>query len=246
MSVSNWSTDEPPQFGINPILSIVELDDDGNPLGGGGTGAVATLPFQVAFPDDMGSEPIVLGNSASQNVAFNTVATSTFSNDLHLSVTSDAADTDDFHVSVSPDVIVAPGTGQANVVIETTPDTRPRQYIVTVAATSIDAATGVAQTSSNTFIVDLRCTPPFILGSDQAQPVTAPNGTSATVSVTASGTGPYRYQWYRGFRGMTFSPVEGATSNTLTVPALGTELYWVRISNACGSVDSNSVFVTGQ
>lgn len=238
-----WSTDTPPQLSINPILAIQELDENGNP-DGGSSGGAATVPFAVVF-SSIGSDPVLMANDASQSIPFSTVAGSSFNNDLHLSATSNADETDDFHVSVTPDFLAAPGVGEAQVVINTTANTRPRQYIVTVAATSIDAATGETLTSSTSFIVDLQCTPPFIIATDQPAAANASNGSNVDVSVVASGTGPFTYQWYRGFRGMTFSPVDGATSEKLTVPAQGVESYWVRVSNACGSADSNAATVTG-
>lgn len=67
---------------------------------------------------------------------------------------------------------------------------------------------------------------------------------SATLAVVASGTTPLAYQWYQGISGNTSAPV-GTNSASFTTPKLtATTSYWVRISNACGSANSNTATVT--
>ena len=62
-----------------------------------------------------------------------------------------------------------------------------------------------------------------------------------TLTVDATGTGPFSYQWYQGASGDTSNPVNGATSASFTTPALtSTTSYWVRISNGTGPVNSNT------
>jgi hypothetical protein len=77
----------------------------------------------------------------------------------------------------------------------------------------------------------------------QPQPQIVADGSSATFSVVAGGTGPITYQWYRN--GIAIS---GATATTYTtpptVPANNGSLFYVDISNAYGSVDSNTVSLT--
>jgi hypothetical protein len=69
-------------------------------------------------------------------------------------------------------------------------------------------------------------------------------GQSTTLTVGASGTTPLYYQWYLGTSGNTSTPVPGAGGASLTVtPAVGTN-YWVRVSNACGAVNSATVTVS--
>jgi hypothetical protein len=186
-------------------------------------------PFQISLPSELTVAPLVLSNSGQQALKIQTLIDSTFDSDLHLSVFANALEQEDFHVEVSPSVIAAPGAGDAEITIHTGPLTRPRRYMVTVFAT----AAGVTQGTS--FVVEVVCTPPFILGVDQ--PVPSLNGPRTQVSLQAkpSGTGPYSYQWFRGFPGMTRDPL--ATAPTLVVPN-ETGTYWVRISNACGSTDS--------
>jgi hypothetical protein len=79
----------------------------------------------------------------------------------------------------------------------------------------------------------------------QPQSATIPSGTSATLSVTATGTPPLAYQWFVGASGVTTNPIAGATSSSFTTPLLTTNTtYWVRVSNAGGPVNSTSATVT--
>ncbi|HYC60603.1 MAG TPA: FG-GAP-like repeat-containing protein [Thermoanaerobaculia bacterium] len=86
------------------------------------------------------------------------------------------------------------------------------------------------------------CTAPLITTQPQSQSTTS--GTSRTLSVTATGTGPFTYQWYVGNSGNTANPVPGSNGSTLTVTPSSTTSYWVRVSNACGSANSNTATVT--
>jgi hypothetical protein len=73
------------------------------------------------------------------------------------------------------------------------------------------------------------------------------SGQMATLSVTATGTAPLGYQWYQGTAGDTMAPIPGATSLSFTTPSLTTTTsYWVRVSNACGSINSAAATVTVQ
>ena len=80
--------------------------------------------------------------------------------------------------------------------------------------------------------------------SAQPTPATVASGSGTTLSVTASGTGPFIYQWYQGAVGVTTTPV-GTNSASFATPALSeTTTYWVRITNAAGTVDSGLATVT--
>lgn len=73
---------------------------------------------------------------------------------------------------------------------------------------------------------------------------TAAPGESAAISISASGQF-LTYQWYRGPSADTSSPVPGATGSSLVTAPVQTNLsYWVRVNNAAGSIDSQSVTVT--
>ena len=109
-------------------------------------------------------------------------------------------------------------------------------YKVFVTAKASEDVSASAQ-----FLVNVFCDPPTILAIDQPQPVTVAQGGSASWTIKPSGSGPLSYQWYQGSTGQTNFPIEGATSAKLTTgPLANSSLYWVRISNACGSVDSHT------
>jgi hypothetical protein len=86
------------------------------------------------------------------------------------------------------------------------------------------------------------CNEPFINSQPQSQ--TIQSGQTATLSVTASGTTPFAYQWYQGSSGNTSTPVGTNSSNYTTPPLTQTTSYWVRISNSCGSSDSTGAAIT--
>ncbi len=76
--------------------------------------------------------------------------------------------------------------------------------------------------------------------------VTAPQGSSVTFSVTASGSG-LSYQWYRKSPTGTWSAVTGATSSTLTITAgagLDGYQYRCKVSNSAGGVYSSAATLT--
>ena len=70
-------------------------------------------------------------------------------------------------------------------------------------------------------------------------------GQTATLTVLATGTPPLSYQWYLGASGDTTNPVAGATNSSFTTPALtATTSYWVQVSNAEGSANSQTATIT--
>lgn len=94
---------------------------------------------------------------------------------------------------------------------------------------------------SNTATVTVRI-PPVI--TTQPASVTINSGSSATITVAASGTSP-TFQWYIGNTGVTSNPVSGATGSSMTTPPLtSATTYWVRASNLAGTADSIAATVT--
>jgi formylglycine-generating enzyme required for sulfatase activity len=84
--------------------------------------------------------------------------------------------------------------------------------------------------------------PPEIVS--QPTSLTITSGNTATLMVSATGPAPFTYQWYRGNLGSTAAPV-GTNSSTFTTPPLTvTTKYWVKITNAFGEIQSNSVTIT--
>lgn len=86
------------------------------------------------------------------------------------------------------------------------------------------------------------CTPVAI--SAQPQSATINAGASTTLSVTATGTTPISYQWFIGASGNTSNPISGATGSTLSVTPASTTSYWVRVTNSCGTANSNTATIT--
>jgi hypothetical protein len=70
-------------------------------------------------------------------------------------------------------------------------------------------------------------------------------GQIVVFNVTALGVPPFTYQWYLGESGDTSQPIPGATGPTFTTPPItATARYWVRVTNALGSIDSNTATLT--
>ncbi len=85
-------------------------------------------------------------------------------------------------------------------------------------------------------------TPPVITSQPASQTIAV--GQTATLTVVASGPAPLSYQWYQGVSGATSMPV-GTNASAFTTPALSsTAIYWVRITNPYGSVDSAAATIT--
>lgn len=76
-----------------------------------------------------------------------------------------------------------------------------------------------------------------------AKKLTVPHLENAVIKAEVKGN-QLSYQWYQGKKGNTSQPVAGATSSLLVTPPLaaGTS-YWLRATNAAGTVDSASVAV---
>jgi hypothetical protein len=118
-------------------------------------------------------------------------------------------------------------------------------YIVLIRAGSPE---GPPETFT-TLLVWVDCAPPFIFSLPTNQPTdqAVNSGSRATLRVVPSGSGPLRYQWYRGARGSTDFPVAGATGSQFQTDAVtGSASYWVRVSNACGSVDSDVAVISAR
>jgi hypothetical protein len=83
------------------------------------------------------------------------------------------------------------------------------------------------------------CTPPAVQAAPQ--PATIQSGTSATLSVSATGTALTYQWWVADPQGPSFTAVPSSNSATITVRPSATKAdYYVVVSNACGSVRSPS------
>src|ERR1041385_6300825 len=86
------------------------------------------------------------------------------------------------------------------------------------------------------------CTAPQITTQPSGSTITS--GNQATLTVAASGTTPLSFQWYTGNPPSTSSPVPSGTTASIEVSPTSTTNYWVRVTNSCGSADSNAATVT--
>lgn len=145
----------------------------------------------------------------------------------------------DSTVTFSPLFVGPDGQLRTNMTVNIGPTTEAGTYTLT-----IRTAAGQAESFANVTVV-IDCQPPSILGTNQPQAQSVANGARATLRVTPSGSGPFTYQWYSGFTGMTSSPIAGGTSAEVQTPVInGPSPFWVRVSNPCGSTNSNTAFVT--
>jgi hypothetical protein len=86
------------------------------------------------------------------------------------------------------------------------------------------------------------CTGPGITTQPSGSTIT--QGNQATLTVVASGSPTLTYQWFQGNPPSTSNPVGGGTTASIQVSPASTTTYWVRVTNGCGSVDSNAATVT--
>jgi hypothetical protein len=230
-----------PTLHLAPIIAIIDTTNStGGSGGGGGGGGGGGTPtpsgnLTVVLPDDVLAAPVVMANASSTTVLFSTFASSVSTNDVAVSAASDA---NDLIVSVNQPVIPAPGIGDEILTIQTTPTTGAGTHVITITATD------GTNTASASVFVEVLCDPPFILGLDQPKNSTVSPGRPALLSVTASGSGPFTYQWFTGASGLVNFPLAGGTTANFTTSALNdTASYWVRVTNPCGSVNSQTVTV---
>jgi hypothetical protein len=87
------------------------------------------------------------------------------------------------------------------------------------------------------------CVAPTITG--QPQGATIQVGGAVTMTVTASGDTPLRYQWYEGRPPDVTRPFVCSTA-TCGLINPSTNTYWVRVSNSCGSTDSQPATILVQ
>jgi hypothetical protein len=201
-------------------------------------GAIPTItgvaPFSVTV--DPGFVTLFPGDSATFDVTTAKTPEVDFNSPLELSVPNLP---DGMTASFTNTTIPAPGNGTSRLTIQLSPDVFPATYRgVTVLATGGDTSEGATVT------IDVVCDPPILLAINMPRSQTVKRG--QTVQLTANAeAGAVHYQWYSGHAGFTSTPIAGATSSTFTTPAINsTQEFWVRVSNACGAIDSNTAQIT--
>jgi hypothetical protein len=109
----------------------------------------------------------------------------------------------------------------------------------------VTAPCGSQDGSVIVFVAGAPCIPPSITTQPASSSISA--GSPVTLTVAASGTAPFTYQWYTGEKGDITHPILGATTFSLTQSPAATTKYWARVSNSCNgtqSADSNAATIT--
>lgn len=233
------SADEP---SLGGVIVDPPADDGSGGSGGtggtggsGGTGGTTPTAPTIVLPDNVLTSTIQMPNSGSTSVSFSTFVPTTTTTDVTLTAATDA---NDLLATITPSVIKSGDTGNATVTIQTTATTRAGEHVVTLTASDGTVS------SSASIHVTVFCDPPFILGLDQPKSSTVSIGRPALLSVKASGSGPFTYQWFTGASGLVNFPLAGGTTANFTTSAINdTSQYWVRITNPCGSVASQTATV---
>ncbi len=73
---------------------------------------------------------------------------------------------------------------------------------------------------------------------------TIDSGGVAALQITATGTGPLKYEWYEGAQGDTGRPVGTNSAQFTSPPVSNSTSYWVRVSNSCGQAESQAAVIT--
>lgn len=99
-----------------------------------------------------------------------------------------------------------------------------------------------ARTTDSAAATVVLCSPPVITQQAMGSFV---QGGGAIGSMWVSATGSnLTYQWYVGNSGDMSLPIDGATASTFSMWLSATQKVWVRVTNMCGAVNSNSTFVS--
>jgi hypothetical protein len=101
---------------------------------------------------------------------------------------------------------------------------------------------GTDNSQTATIHVTATCIAPNVSSAAANPPTIAPAG-SSMLTVNATGSS-LTYQWYRGTKPDTSNAVGGGTTASINVSPAATTSYWVRVSNGCGTADSDTVVVT--
>ena len=108
----------------------------------------------------------------------------------------------------------------------------------------VRATNGCSTDSTPATLTVPQCTPPQIV----TQPANVSLIAGETFSLAVVATGATSYQWFRAQSGDPSNPVSGATGPVFkgSINNVGPTQYWVRVTNECGSTNSNTVTVTTQ
>lgn len=134
-----------------------------------------------------------------------------------------------------------PGATESTLTITSVTPSDAGNYSVVVTNTA-----GSATSADATLTVTA---PPAIVISTQPASIDAVSGSTAAMSVIASGSGTLTYQWFRYKNGEGQSPVAGATTASLVIrPVAASDMgfYFARVTRGTTSVDSDYAILTLQ
>jgi Ig-like domain-containing protein len=136
--------------------------------------------------------------------------------------------------------IAAPGDGTSKMTLTLAPDVFPATYRgVTVLGTG-----GDGQVEGGSVTVDVICDPPVLLTLNNPQSQTVKKGQTVTLHVKPEVGSTFTYQWFAGHAGFTSTPIANSNSPNFTTPPINTtQEFWVRISDACGVIDSQTATI---
>lgn len=135
--------------------------------------------------------------------------------------------------------IPAPGDGSTTMTLNISSDIFPTTNTVTVLGTA-----GSGEVEGAAVTVDIICDPPVIQTINNPKSQTVKKGQTVTLSVTPEQPGTFKFQWFSGHAGFTSTPIANATSASFTTPPINvTSEFWVRVSDACGTIDSQTATI---
>jgi hypothetical protein len=154
---------------------------------------------------------------------------------LSVNVTGDSPRTYQWYEGMTGDTTTPVGTNSQSFV--TPPITATKNYWVKVSNGCPPAA------NSATITINVAaCDEPVITSEPQSRRID-PN-TTTNLTISATGTAPLTYRWYRA-NTVGDTSVQVATTAGFTTPSLTeTTSYWARVSNSCGQDDTGLITVT--
>jgi hypothetical protein len=225
----------------------------GNTPGSGGTQVGSTKSISVAVTAEVKNYWVRVSNTCNRSVVSSLVPVGTCtpvigtqpvdqtipsgaSATLSLALTGDSLGvTVTWYRGYAPDKTNPVGTGNS---VNTGPLTTTTPFWAVAVRSGCPG-----DSSTRTAIITVDCTPPVVTTQPASQEVK--NNTSVTLSVAATGTAALQFQWYQGAKGDTSKPLPGAVFSTFTSANLfDSTSFWVRVSNPCGTFDSEAAQIT--
>ena len=200
-----------------------------------------SIPTNLAIaPFFISVEPNAVTMTPGQSATFKVTTAHNTDTDFNAPIELSVEAPDGMTATFDNPHIPAPGDGTTKMTLNLSPDIFPATYRgVTVVGSGGGATEGAAIT------VDVICDPPVLLTINNPRSQSVRLGSTVTLSVSPEAPGPFKYQWYSGHAGFTSTPIANANSASFTTPPINsTQEFWVRISDACGTIDSQTATIT--